>query len=360
MCTNISIPLNGQTGNLFSARTMDFGIPFKTVLKKFAVNDALPNGPQPSLYPLKWNAKIGFIAVVMEITEEGISTPVPGVWDGMNSEGLSVATLWLPGSEYPKLKLEDKNRLWPVYVPAWVLSNFKTIDEVEKEIDSIHIEKIPFKGDKLGYHFMIQDTKGGCLLIEFKDGQVIKTRTTDGLGGILTNAPFYDEQLANLKRYEKLTPENTLIQYGQETNGSGMLGKEGEYPGLPGDATPPSRFVRTAKMCLSPFVPTPNNPNIKDPGIDVTRQAVGFAWQLLQTVWVPYGTITKKGHPDQLADYTQWAVIRDYVNKHYYFYSAFNPTLHRIELDKVDFTTSDHSAVPIASDDWYSDATNKF
>lgn len=346
MCTNFSIPVSGEEpAHRVSARTMDFGTSFKTVLKKFAVGDSFPKGPHAIIHPLKWRAKYGFIGTLMEFPVMGTDVPFPGVWDGMNSSGLSIATLWLPGSEYPQATGTKDNRIWVVDFPAWVLGNFTTVSDLDNAMDegAVQIEGVPFLENKTPLHFMVQDPTGDCLVIEFRRREVIKARTNDGL---FTNAPFYDEQLKNLnqEKYKRLTPQNTERQYGQETNGSGMLG-------LPGDATPPSRFVRVAKMCLSVYRPKPG----------IEQQNIGFAWQILQTVWVPYGTVTKMDNPDELADFTQWAVIRDYTKKHYYFYSSFNPALHKIDLQRLDFNTSDGVEVPIAwSDDWFVDATAKF
>ncbi|UZJ37128.1 linear amide C-N hydrolase [Prosthecochloris sp. SCSIO W1103] len=346
MCTNFSIPVSGEKPvHRVSARTMDFGILFKTVLKKFAVGESFPDGPHAIIHPLKWKAKYGFIGAVVELPVINADVPLPSVSDGMNSAGLSVATLWLPGSEYPRATGTKDNRIWVSDFPSWALGNFATVRDLNAAMDggAVQIEGVPFLQNKIPLHFMVQDQTGDCLVIEFHSGEVVKTLTDDGL---LTNAPFYSEQLENLhqEKYKKLTPRNTEYQYGQETNGSGMLG-------LPGDATPPSRFVRAAKMCLSVYRPEPGN----------EQQNISFAWQLLQTIWVPCGTITEMDHPEKMSDFTQWAVIRDYTKKQYYFYSYLNPTLHKIDLQKLDFSRSSDVEVPIIyQDDWFIDATAKF
>ncbi len=345
MCTNLSIPTVGaKKPHRVSARTMDFGVPFKSELKKYAVGESFPCGPHAIVHPLKWTSKYGFIGIQMEVPLHGLDITIPSIFDGMNSAGLSIAALWLPGSQYPKATGTKNNRMWMTDFPYWVLGNFIKVSEVDQALErgDIQIEGLPIIQDKTPLHFVIEDGDGQSLIVEFEAGQVTRTRSKNG---IMTNAPFYHEQLENLgqPRYEALRPENTEQQYGQETNGSGMVG-------VPGDATPPSRFVRASKMHLSTYRPKPES----------DQDSVSFAWQLLQAVWVPYGTITKMNEPQQLADYTLWAVLRDYTKKHYYFYSAFNPTLRKIDLNQLDFNTPSNVKLPIEwPDGWCVDETGR-
>lgn len=86
------------------------------------------------------------------------------------------------------------------------------------------------------------DKKGNKLVLEPKDGKLV---AYDNPYGVLTNAPEFPWHITNLKNYINLKAENTkegifngnkLTQFGE---GTGMLG-------LPGDFTPPSRFIRSA------------------------------------------------------------------------------------------------------------------
>jgi hypothetical protein len=70
--------------------------------------------------------------------------------------------------------------------------------------------------------------------------------------GVVTNAPTFDWHMTNLRNYINLSATNvpavdmggiTLAQFGQ---GSGLRG-------LPGDFTPPSRFVRAVAFSQSAF-----------------------------------------------------------------------------------------------------------
>jgi choloylglycine hydrolase len=74
--------------------------------------------------------------------------------------------------------------------------------------------------------------------------------------------------------------------------GSGMLG-------LPGDWTPPSRFVRLA-MCVDAAMP------VEDSG-----QAITLAQHILNVVDIPKGVIKENPEPlVKLEGYAQWIVIK--------------------------------------------------
>ncbi|MEH4990380.1 linear amide C-N hydrolase [Enterobacter asburiae] len=61
----------------------------------------------------------------------------------------------------------------------------------------------------------------------------------------MTNSPFLDWHLTNLHNYVNLHPEDVTPLKIEGTT-EHPLGNGSEMPGLPGDSTPPSRFVRAA------------------------------------------------------------------------------------------------------------------
>src|SRR5690606_6140997 len=88
---------------------------------------------------------------------------------------------------------------------------------------------------------------GAAIVIEPVEGQLA---VYDNPLGVITHSPSFAWHMTNLRNYIALSPRNVppievdgemLAQLGQ---GSGMLG-------LPGDFTPPSRFVRAAVFSAS-------------------------------------------------------------------------------------------------------------
>jgi choloylglycine hydrolase len=95
-------------------------------------------------------------------------------------------------------------------------------------------------GTPLPLHHIVSDATGASIVIEYMDGQL---SVTDNKVGAMTNSPGYDWHLLNLRNYANLQPQAAAprtidgVSLAPFEAGSGMLG-------LPGDFTPPSRFVR--------------------------------------------------------------------------------------------------------------------
>jgi choloylglycine hydrolase len=143
----------------------------------------------------------------------------------------------------------------------------------------------------------------------------------DNPNTVLTNYPPFDWMVINLQNYIHLSAFNAAPQkiqgkiFEQTGQGSGMLG-------LPGDLTPPSRFVR-----ISTFLQFANQPQNR-------VEAVNLAEHLLNTFDIPKGVIRDR---EKNEDYTQWIVIKDQTNKVFYFRSYKNLILKSIDMKKIHF-----------------------
>lgn len=83
--------------------------------------------------------------------------------------------------------------------------------------------------------------KGNSLVIEHVEGEL---KVYDNLIGVMTNSPTFDWHLTNLRNYVSLSPNNPRPVTVEGVKGTGF-GQGGGMLGLPGDYSPPSRFVRT-------------------------------------------------------------------------------------------------------------------
>ena len=87
---------------------------------------------------------------------------------------------------------------------------------------------------------MVTEPSGQAIVIEFAKEEV---QIFDATLGCITNSPTYDWHLTNLRNYVNLSPvalpsrKIEDLDFSPIGAGSGMIG-------LPGDFTPPSRFVR--------------------------------------------------------------------------------------------------------------------
>ncbi|HEX9158193.1 MAG TPA: linear amide C-N hydrolase [Syntrophales bacterium] len=165
------------------------------------------------------------------------------------------------------------------------------------------------------------DESGASIVIEFKGGEA---KIFDSIG-VITNNPTYDWHTTNIKNYiglQALSRENAVFDgktFNKLGNGTGAIG-------LPGDFTPPSRFVR-ALFFLSTSMPVQQGPD----------EAVARAFRILNQFDIPEGSIvaTSPTGQGQIQDSTAWTSLSDLKRKRYYFHSQTNRTVRMIELDKL-------------------------
>ena len=160
---------------------------------------------------------------------------------------------------------------------------------------------------------------GKNLVIEFIDGQV---KVYDNPLGVMTNRPDFEWQVNNLRNYINLDAHDRKdkILNGLKLEptgvGSGLLG-------LPGDWTPPSRFVRVA-YSLDAALPAKNAP-----------EALNLAEHLLNIVDIPKGAIEENPAPlVHMQGYAQWVVIKDLTNLTLYYKTYENTAWKKVDLKK--------------------------
>lgn len=243
--------------------------------------------------------------------------------EGFNEKGLAMGGLMFAGAQYQQ-PLPGKSV--PIdSLGAWILGNFATVAEVKAALPKVAICDSSIKKLKgLGMHIAVHDALGKNLVIEFIGGKV---KVYDNPLGILTNRPEFDWQMTNLRNYLNLDAHDKkpIMLNGVKVEpagvGSGMLG-------LPGDWTPPSRFVRLA-YSVNAALPPKN-----------ATEAVSLAQHLLNVVDIPKGVI-KESTPLPLVEeygYAEWVVIKDLTNKVLYFKTYENAAWKSVDLKKFDLS----------------------
>ena len=304
-------------------------------------------GIEPPAGHATWQTEYGFVGITAAIPLGSLEFPAPFFTDGMNEKGLSLAGLWLPGTKYGTATVTTVSALDVGSLVLGLADSVASAKELLNGAYNVVAPRSPLEGTPL--HFVITDATGACCVAEWLDGTLT---LSDVLERAVTNAPEFGWHTKNLTNYENLSPYNVPAPvWGQPINGSGMLG-------LPGDATPPSRFVRATKMASSLYRP-------KDspvwPVVSREQNAVAFAIELLRTVMVPRGTAVnlsqEKDYPD--GDFTQWAVVRDHSNLNYYFWSAWNQRLNKVDIACLAHMSLGSLAIPIVQGDWFVDVTSQ-
>jgi choloylglycine hydrolase len=312
-CTGIR--LTAADGTVVQARTMEFGVDMQSnvivVPRGYERTGTTPDG-KPGL---KWTSKYASVGA------NGVNLPI--MIDGVNDQGLAAGLFYFPGTAgYMAYSAEQADKsLAPWELGSWILENFATVAEVKAAIGEIVVAEVELKawGFCPGAHFIVVDAAGAAIVVEYVGG---KLNVYDNPLGVITNSPAFDWHMTNLRNYIKFTPTDapplvldgvTLKGFGA---GSGMLG-------MPGDFTPPSRFVRAVAYSQS-AEPTPT-------GETVVLQA----FHVLNNFDIPKGAIldvAKDAEGNAIADQTQWTSVCDLKAKKFYFRTFANSQIRSVDL----------------------------
>lgn len=312
MCTDARII--ASDGTVVSARTMEFALPLGSRLVVRPRGSRLTS-PAPGGGPgLSWEARFGFCYLD--------SMGADAASDGLNEAGLGIGALYLPEeTEYGQVGAADQSRaLSNALFCQWVLARFATVDEMKEGLQDVRVwgEPQPLLGGIAApLHYVVHDDTGASVVMEWLAGSL---HIHNSAVGVLTNCPAFDWHLTNLRNYINLTPINVSpttvdgLSFAALGQGSGLLG-------LPGDSTPPSRFVQTAAALHLAIKPAD------------AREAITLAQKILNRVDIPVGLVRDPG-PEGTAhgDRTQWAVIRDHTNRTMYWRSYHDMTLRSFDL----------------------------
>ena len=312
-CTDFQIRTKDNT--VIIGRSMEFATEVISQIFVKSKREQQAGGAPGEKEGLTWTCKYGYIGI-------NIFGLKDIVIDGMNEEGLSVEGLWLPETHYQNVSEEEANSAINIgQLGSWILGNFKDTNEVKEAIKRVRVWGNMVKEIDMvpPIHFAVHDTEGRNIVIEYVDGEL---KIYDNPIGVMTNAPTFDWHLSNLRNYVNLTRWNaeplvidgmTIKPTGQ---GSGLLG-------IPGDWTPPSRFIRTVALV-----------HFADPAANAF-EGVTLAEHILNTVDIPRGDIQNKEGESFAEDYTQWVVIKDLTNRMLYIRDYDNLTLRTIDLKKL-------------------------
>lgn len=255
----------------------------------------------------------------------GISVSQPEFMvDGTNEAGLSAALFYFPNyGEYQAYDEADRDiSLADFQVVSWILSRFSTIDQVKAAINDVRIINVDPTASTV--HWRITEPSGRQVVLEIVNGV---PNFYENEIGVLTNSPGFPWHLTNLNNYVNLHPGGAgPTQFGPITlrafgSGSGLRG-------LPGDFTPPSRFVRAA------FLKTYAQEQ------DTAYDAVQQTFHILNNVDVPSGVQFKPGQsPTDMPAATQWTISTDLQNKIIYYHTMYNRMVRSINMNDIDFAT---------------------
>jgi choloylglycine hydrolase len=309
-CTGIQ--LTAKDGGVVAARTLEFGIDLESnvivIPAGTTMTGSLPNGGKGISYTTKYGMA----------GANGFGLPL--VLDGINDQGLYIGLFYFPGyGTYPDATAENSARgMAPIEYGAWLLGNFASVDEVKANFDKVVL--LPVIVSQLNQappvHFVVHDKTGKAVVIEPVDKTL---KIYDDPLGVLTNSPTFDWHMTNLSNYVNLTTTNVPpvsvgdIEVSSFGQGSGMHG-------LPGDFTPPSRFVRAVAFSQS-AIPS-----------GTAEESVLQAFHILNNFDIPYGSVRDKAGNVLHAEYTLWTAASDLKNLKWYFKTFHDQSIRSVDL----------------------------
>lgn len=321
-CTGIS--LFAKDGGYVQARTIEWGdsyLPSEYVIipRNLEQISYTPTG----INGLKFQSKYGVVGLAI-IQKEFIA-------EGLNEVGLSAGLFYFPHyGKYPEYDPQQNNQtLSDLQFVSWILSRFSTINEVIEATKQIRITSLDKQGSTV--HWRIGEASGRQVVLEFINGI---PHFYENKIGVLTNAPDFPWHITNLNNYVNLFPGNaptqkigdiTIFPFGA---GSGFLG-------IPGDVTPPSRFVRIAFYKATA------------PQLKTSEETIFQSFHILNNFDIPIGVEHPIGKAPNIPSATQWTSAIDLTQKKLYYKTSYNNNIRCINLNNIDFEKISYQSHPL-------------
>ena len=322
-CTGIT--LRAADGSQVVARTIEWGgsdlnSRYVVTPRGYAQHSFAPDGGTG----MSFTARYGYVGLAVERPEF--------VAEGLNEEGLSAGLFYFPGyGRYVDFDAAQRDvTIADLQVVPWILGSCRTLDEVRQAVARVRIVSV-YPGAST-VHWRFTDPSGSQLVLEIVDGQA---HFYENRLGVLTNSPGFEWQMTNLCNYVNLhggsAPGQSLdsVALAPFGAGSGMLG-------LPGDVTPPSRFVRAAFYQAT-----------------APRQATGEAavrccFQILNNFDIPIGVEFAAGQqPTDIPSATQWTAAADLTHRRLYYRTMYDSAIRCFDLTDIDFARVKYRSEPL-------------
>lgn len=226
--------------------------------------------------------------------------------DGINEHGLMGITNDFTGFNlYEPNPIEGKFNIGSLDFMSYILTSYKDVEEIRKNLDNIVIATRNSKGEKLlspDFYFYFVDQKGDSIVVEPKRGKLVGKNNPYE---VMTNSPELESHEKKLKKYmdlEKLRDFNS--------------GKN-----LPGGYDPTSRFVRAFYM---------KNTHIQ---AKTQEEALAYTYNILDAMSLPLGFIYNK--TIDTYTYTRYIVAYESSEKLLTIKTEKNPAIYSLSFDDI-------------------------
>ena len=313
-CTGIT--LHTVNNHPVTARTIEWAAsPLHTmyvvVPRGQTQQSILPDG---SMNGKRFTAKYGYVGIAVEETEF--------IMEGINEAGLGAGLFYFPqyGEYQPYDSAYKDQSVSDMQLVAWILSNFATINELQTSMNSIRVIGTDPRASTV--HWRITEPNGRQVVLEIVNQQV---HFYDNPLGVLTNSPDFPWHLTNLNNYVNLSAGSVNHRQIGRLNLNAFGGGSGLH-GLPGDMTPPSRFIRAAFFQSTA-------PRLGDEDATVMQ-----AFHLLNNFDIPVGVqFSDPREVPNMPSATQVTIASDLYNQRLYYRTMYDASIRCIDLKDINF-----------------------
>ncbi len=336
-CTGIRI--KPKDGSIIYGRTMEFAADLESNVIVIPRGKSYVGTAPDNQSGLHWHMQYAVAGT------NGLG--MPHIVDGLNEAGLAVGLFYFPS--YAKYQTVEPSQVDRALAP-WELGTFLlgTCSDVPQAIAAAkRIRVAEVVQEQFGFvppcHFIAHDAAGHCAVLEFVNGELtVHTNPR----GVITNSPTFDWHLTNLRNFINLSAVNvppveltgdTLQNLGQ---GTGMLG-------LPGDFSPPSRFVRAVAFSQT-AVP-----------VETAHEGILQAFHILNQFDIPKGIARSVENGKETIDYTLWTAACDLADLQYYFRTFDDSRIRMVDLRNLDLDTADIATYSMGGDEFIDEISQR-
>lgn len=336
-CTGITIkPKDGST---IFARTLEFAADLQSniiIVPRGKAYVGTAPGEKPGL---RWKTRYATVGAN--------AFDMPVVVDGLNEKGLHVGLFYFPGfARYQDVKADDVGMaLAPWELGSYLLGTCSSAQEAVAAAKGVKVGAVVQKemGIVPPAHYIVTDAAGESRVLEYVNGEL---NVHANPFGVMTNSPTFDWHMTNLSNYVTLSRKNTekVDLAGKEIRG---LGQGSGMLGLPGDFTPPSRFVRAVAFSKTALP------------VEHAKEGVLQAFHILNQFDIPKGAAQGLEHGQEVYDYTLWTSASDLKNLRFYFRTYDNSRIRAVDMKTLDLDAKEIRTISMKGEEQIDDVSTK-
>jgi len=276
-----------------------------------------------------WTTKHAYVGMLNPTSMSGFGN---NTGNAMNEHGLAVSGHAFRGAGTYTPSTKASTAVCEQQVGEWAVSQFKSVSELRRALPDVAVIAVPNPSTtNIGAQWAFADASGDSVVVDYKGGLL---RIHNNTVGVLTNDPEYEWQLSNLDNYVGLSsrwPQSGVAPRATEVGPvPSAVGHGFNLLGLPGDLSPPSRFVRTFFLREYSLLASPPSS---------LHESMVIATGVLNAMHINQG-FNSRAPGEAGYDYTQFCTLKAPAERLMYFRTYDDMQWRKVDLNTLDMTKS--------------------